>query len=308
MNANLNARTDVTGLDSTAATPAPPAFVSASAMSRRALLKTLGVIGIGGLAGATASTAANAANAATKKTTKTSKKTATTKTTTVAPAASLTTTTTKALTSAANTSTIPSETAGPFPGDGSNGANVLTMSGVVRSDIRSSFGTSTTVAKGIPLTIKLSVSKSKSGAAPVGYAVYIWHCDIDGNYSMYSAGVTNENYLRGVQPVDSSGNVTFQSIFPAAYSGRWPHIHFEVYPSVASATTSANKVYTSQIALPEDMCKLVYATTGYSKSVSSLAQTSLKTDNVFSDGWTQELATATGNVTDGIVASLAFSI
>ena len=257
MNANLNSRTDVTVLDSTAPTPAPPAFMSASAMSRRALLKTLGVIGIGGLAGATASTAANAA---TKKTTKTTKKTAMTKTTTVASAASLTTTTTKALTSAANTSTIPSETAGPFPGDGSNGANVLTMSGVVRSDIRSSFGTSTTVAKGLPLTIKLNVSKS--GAAPVGYAVYIWHCDIDGNYSMYSAGVTNENYLRGVQPIDSSGNVTFQSIFPAAYSGRWPHIHFEVYPSVASATTSANKVYTSQIALPEDMCKLVYTTTG----------------------------------------------
>ena len=35
----------------------------------------------------------------------------------------------------------PEETAGPYPGDGSNGANVLTQSGVVRSDIRSSFGT-----------------------------------------------------------------------------------------------------------------------------------------------------------------------
>ena len=36
--------------------------------------------------------------------------------------------------------TIPEETAGPYPGDGSNGPNVLTESGVVRSDIRSSFG------------------------------------------------------------------------------------------------------------------------------------------------------------------------
>jgi hypothetical protein len=32
---------------------------------------------------------------------------------------------------------VPEETAGPFPGDGSNGANVLAESGVVRSDIRS---------------------------------------------------------------------------------------------------------------------------------------------------------------------------
>src|SRR5262245_25735648 len=34
---------------------------------------------------------------------------------------------------------IPEETQGPFPGDGSNGPNVLGLTGVVRSDIRSSF-------------------------------------------------------------------------------------------------------------------------------------------------------------------------
>lgn len=34
---------------------------------------------------------------------------------------------------------IPSETAGPYPGDGSDGANVLDKTVVVRSDIRSSF-------------------------------------------------------------------------------------------------------------------------------------------------------------------------
>lgn len=34
---------------------------------------------------------------------------------------------------------IPEETAGPYPGEGSNGPNVLNQTGVVRSDIRSSF-------------------------------------------------------------------------------------------------------------------------------------------------------------------------
>ena len=34
---------------------------------------------------------------------------------------------------------IPEETAGPFPGDGSNGPNALRTSGVVRSDIPSRF-------------------------------------------------------------------------------------------------------------------------------------------------------------------------
>jgi hypothetical protein len=36
-------------------------------------------------------------------------------------------------------SKVPEETAGPYPGDGSNGANVLNQTGVVRQDIRSSF-------------------------------------------------------------------------------------------------------------------------------------------------------------------------
>ncbi len=35
---------------------------------------------------------------------------------------------------------VPDETGGPYPGDGSNGVNVLDDSGIVRTDIRSSFG------------------------------------------------------------------------------------------------------------------------------------------------------------------------
>ncbi len=123
--------------------------------------------------------------------------------------------------------TIPEETAGPYPGDGSNGPNILTESGVVRSDITSSFGSSTTKAEGVPLTINLVVADQSNGCnALSGAAVYLWHCDREGLYSMYSQGATNENYLRGVQEADADGRVTFKSIFPAAYPGRWPHIHF----------------------------------------------------------------------------------
>lgn len=45
---------------------------------------------------------------------------------------------------------IPDETAGPYPGDGSNGADVLEQSGVVRQDIRSSFGSASGTATGVP--------------------------------------------------------------------------------------------------------------------------------------------------------------
>jgi protocatechuate 3,4-dioxygenase beta subunit len=200
---------------------------------------------------------------------------------------------------------IPEETAGPYPGDGSNGVNVLTESGIVRSDITRSLGSASGVAKGVPLTVKLKVLDTGNGSAGLkGAAVYLWHCDIDGRYSLYSEGVTEENYLRGVQETGSDGSVTFTSIYPAAYSGRWPHIHFEVYPSLNAATTASGKLRTSQLALPEATCRQVYATDGYSQSLQNLAQTSLQTDMVFSDGYSLQLAKLTGTVTDGFTATL----
>jgi protocatechuate 3,4-dioxygenase beta subunit len=210
---------------------------------------------------------------------------------------------------AASGKRIPEETGGPFPGDGSNGVNVLTDSGIVRSDITTSFGSAAKVAGGVPLTVKLRVLDTKNGSAGLaGAAVYVWHCDREGRYSLYSDGVTQQNYLRGVQETGSDGTVTFTSIYPGAYSGRWPHIHFEVYSSLAAATKAAGKLRTSQLALPKDACELVYATDGYSASIANLAQTSLATDNVFSDGWSLQLAKVTGDVTKGMVATLGVPV
>jgi protocatechuate 3,4-dioxygenase beta subunit len=226
-------------------------------------------------------------------------------TSTTAAAAGATTTT------AATTSCtpIPEETAGPYPGDGSNGPNVLTEDGVVRSDIRSSFGSMSGTADGVLLEVTLTVLDTSNGCAPMsGAAVYLWHCDRDGGYSLYSDGVTDQNYLRGVQETDSDGTVTFTSIFPAAYSGRWPHIHFEVFPSLSSATGSGNTIATSQLAFPEDVCDTVYASDGYSSSVRNMDQTTLESDNVFRDGVDQQLATVTGSVADGYVARLTVPV
>ena len=97
-------------------------------------------------------------------------------------------------------------------------------------------------------------------------------------------------------------------MFPACCSGRWPHIHFEVYPSLAAATSVGNKVATSQLALPKATCDLVYATTGYEQSVTNLSRTSLATDNVFSDGASLEIPSIAGDVTTGFVATLSASV
>ena len=207
-------------------------------------------------------------------------------------------------------SVIPEETAGPYPGDGSNGPNVLTEADVVRRDITASVGESTTVAEGIPLAITLLVTDTTTACAPLeGAAVYLWHCDREGRYSMYSEGVENENYLRGVQQADADGKIVFDSVFPGAYRGRWPHIHFEVYQTLDDAVGGDEPIATSQIALPEAVCETVYATEGYQDSVPNLAATPLAQDNVFSDdGGASQLATATGDVDAGIAIELAVGV
>ena len=204
-------------------------------------------------------------------------------------------------------STIPEETAGPYPGDGSNGPNALTLSGIVRKDIRSSIGSLSGTAAGVPLTVRITLVNSNGSCTPLaGYALYLWHCDREGNYSLYT--VTNQNYLRGVQETDSSGVASFTTIFPGCYSGRMPHIHFEIYPSLAKATASGNKIKTSQLALPTDVCNAVYATTGYSASVNNLARISFSSDNVFSDGVELQLASVSGSVEAGYIADLTVGI
>lgn len=132
---------------------------------------------------------------------------------------------------------VPDETGGPYPGDGSNGPNVLDDSGIVRTDITSSYGSSTTKAQGVPLTIHLTVTDAGNGyAALSGAAVYLWHCDRDGRYSLYSQGVEGENYLRGVQATNDSGSGSGLP-WAAAIRGAWarpldwPAIPTEHFPN-----------------------------------------------------------------------------
>jgi hypothetical protein len=135
---------------------------------------------------------------------------------------------------------MPEETSGPYPGDGSNGANVLTQSGIVRSDITSSFGSSTTKAEGVPLSITMTINDFANNKSPLaGGAVYVWHCDREGRYSLYSQGVTNENYLRGVQEADDGGQ-RCHKIGPAnPADGR---IFTSRCTKSGQATSSANKI------------------------------------------------------------------
>jgi protocatechuate 3,4-dioxygenase beta subunit len=205
---------------------------------------------------------------------------------------------------------IPEETAGPYPGNGTNGPDVLAESGVVRRDIRSSYGASTTSAEGVPLTIRFAVLDLARACEPyAGAAVYAWHCDRAGRYSLYSAGVEGENYLRGVQAAGDDGIVEFLSVFPGCYPGRWPHVHFEVYPTLDAASDVTGKVATSQIAFPGAACEEVYATGGYESSAAALSRISLATDGVFGEDLAaRQMGTMSGSVADGLVVELAVPV
>lgn len=212
----------------------------------------------------------------------------------------------------------PTETNGPYPADGTNTSsgstsNVLTASNVVRSDIRSSFiGSSTTTAQGVQVTLTLTLVNVNASCAPLaGYAVYIWHCDRDGKYSLYD--LPAESYLRGVGVTDTNGQVTFTTIFPGCYSGRWPHIHFEIFSSLATATGGRYASLVSQLAMPAAACSTVYATaTGYSSSATNLSRITIASDNVFGDNTTAQIAqqtpTLTGSVTAGYTATAVIGI
>lgn len=189
----------------------------------------------------------------------------------------------------------PAETEGPFPADGTNVragqvVNILTEEGVIREDIRTSIGGLTPVAEGVPVTLEITLVDVGRACAPLGgMAVYVWHCDAEGIYSIYAA--EDRNYLRGVGITDAAGRVRFTTIFPACYDGRWPHIHFEVFSSAEMAVSGKAALLTSQFALPEAECRAVYGSQPlYAASVGNLERVSLARDGIFRDATEQELA------------------
>ncbi len=182
----------------------------------------------------------------------------------------------------------PEETAGPYP----DRTGMIGNSAFYRQDI-------TEGKSGLPLTLALTIVNVNSGCTPVTNAtVEMWQCDATGNYSEYgtSAGQT---FLSGLQTTDSSGRVTFKTIYPGWYMGRATHIHLEVFVNGAA-------VKTTQIAFPEDVSSSVYRTGVYAAHGQN--STTNSGDNGFSDGTDHELAALSGDTSSGYTATLAVGI
>ena len=156
---------------------------------------------------------------------------------------------------------------------------------------------------GLSLTLTLTVVNVNASCAAIsGAAVEIWQCDAEGHYSEYAQpgyNGTGQTFLRGLQTTNSSGQATFLTIYPGWYAGRATHIHVEIFVKGVS-------VKTTQVAFPEDITRLVYATGVYASHGQN--STTNATDNVFSDGTSTEMATLTGNTNSGYTATLTIGV
>jgi len=188
--------------------------------------------------------------------------------------------------SASNCDVTNSETAGPFPTKNPSDLQI--------QDIRSD-------RTGVQMDVTLTIKNANNSCAALSDAIVdIWHCDKDGYYSEYggsgmqSVNLTNVHFLRGRQVTDSEGQVRFTTIFPGWYSGRAVHIHVHIYNS------SGKSLLVTQIAFPKTVCDHIYstATQYYTKG---LADTTNERDNIFNDGYENELASISGSIDDGYV-------
>src|SRR5699024_2576868 len=69
-----------------------------------------------------------------------------------------------------------------------------------------------------------------------------------------------------------------------------------------------NAILTSQIALPQEESAGVYELEEYAGSAENLGRLPLESDNVFSDGWDQQLARLTGALEGGYAFSIDVQI
>lgn len=146
----------------------------------------------------------------------------------------------------------PSETEGPYFVD----------ERLNRADIRSD-PLDGSVRPGTPLTLTFTVAGvGSSCTALAGAQVDVWHCDALGSYSDVSAeSTTGRKFLRGYQVTDSTGRVTFTTVYPGWYRGRAVHIHFKVRTFSGSQKTFE---FTSQIFFDDAVSDEVYRQSPYS--------------------------------------------
>ena len=136
----------------------------------------------------------------------------------------------------------------------------------------------TLATRTVPLTVRLRLLSTGSGRPMPGYAVRLWQCEPEDG-----PGGARET-------ADPAGWVSFPGAFPDAGTGRWPHVHFEVF------ARGGARLHAAQLALPGDACAEAVGR-------HHLSGQTLGDDECFAEGWTLEIPSVTGDARRGLVAT-----
>lgn len=148
------------------------------------------------------------------------------------------------------------------------------------------------VLNGTPLSLTLTVEEySSSGcSALAGAQVDVWHADAAGIYSDESSeGSLGQTYLRGYQVTDSTGGVSFKTIFPGWYAGRTVHIHIMIRTFSSSGAQTFE--FTTQLFFDQTLIDAI-TTTVAPYSSHGVPDTTNANDNIYKSATQLTLATA----------------
>jgi len=203
---------------------------------------------------------------------------------------------------------VKSETGGPFPADGRNGPNVLNHPDVVRGDIRANLDGSN-VQRGLPVSMTVTVVDINKDCAPLaGAAVYLWHCNAEGEYSAYSGlgqgDQDGQTFLRGVQLTDVSGQARFTTVYPGRYPGRATHFHARIYRDDRFDSV----LRTTQFVFEDATNNQVYAAGDAYRKSAATRETRNAEDSIFRDGYEGQLLALRGNPSEGYEAVITAGV
>ena len=182
--------------------------------------------------------------------------------------------------------------------------SVLDHRAIVRQDI-------TEGKIGTPLALTLKLVDYDNGCAPlVGAAVYVWHCDANGEYSGYSSTAngahSGQTFLRGVQLSNHAGKVSFTTIFPGWHLPRLTHLHLQVFVAGTTLSSHAVAAASTQLRFPDVVTSAVYANLAlYPQGQNPVG---VAADPVFGQGSTTQTLVVSGSVADGLAAGLVIGL
>ena len=176
---------------------------------------------------------------------------------------------------------------------------------LVRSDITEGHA-------GAPLALTLAVLNVADGKPIPGATVDIWHADALGVYSGFVASSQGgppvgagggkgdgTTFCRGTQLTDSSGNVTFKTVYAGWYQGRAVHMHIKVH-------VGGKQIHTGQIFFDDNLTDEVYGTTA-PYATRGLRDLLNSDDAIFNQGGAATVITPKQSST-GYAASLAMGV